>query len=254
LAANGMDLKGRAALVTGGTSGIGLATATSLARQGANLVLGARSENPAVLSELAAIAGQHGARCVFVAGDVRDPDTSARLVAAAQNEFGGVDAVVHAAGGPAPGTALNQSYASWLDAFDVHVNSAFHLFRAAHAGLAASKGAVVLLSSAAALRGCPGTIAYQTVKAALIQMARALARDHAAEGIRVNCVAPGIIRTPFQAGMTEEARLNNLKNRIPLGREGTPEQVASMILQLIGNEFITGETVVLDGGMSMRMV
>lgn len=113
---------------------------------------------------------------------------------------------------------------------------------------------MVLLSSAAALRGCPGTIAYQTVKAALIQMARALARDHAAEGIRVNCVAPGIIRTPFQAGMSEEARLNNLKNRIPLGREGTPEQVASMILQLITNDFITGETVVLDGGMSMRMV
>lgn len=254
MAANGMDLKGRAALVTGGTSGIGLATATSLAQQGVNLVLGARSENAAVLSELSAIAAQHDARCIFVAGDVRDPDTSARLVAAAHSEFGGVDAVVHAAGGPAPGTALNQSYASWLDAFDVHVNSAFHLFRAAHAGLAASQGAMVLLSSAAALRGCPGTIAYQTVKAALIQMARALARDHAAEGIRVNCVAPGIIRTPFQAAMTEEARLNNLKNRIPLGREGTPEQVASMILQLIGNEFITGETVVLDGGMSMRMV
>jgi NAD(P)-dependent dehydrogenase (short-subunit alcohol dehydrogenase family) len=92
------------------------------------------------------------------------------------------------------------------------------------------------------------------VKAALIQMARALARDHAAEGIRVNCVAPGIIRTPFQNGMTEEAKRNNLQNRIPLGREGTPQQVASLILQLITNDFITGETMVIDGGMSMRMV
>jgi len=249
-----MELKGKAALITGGTSGIGLATAKCLAQQGVNLVLGARSEDPAVLSELTAILSQHEARCLFVAGDVRDPETSTRLVAAAQNAFGRIDAVVHSAGGPAPGTALSQSYDNWLDAFDVHVNSTFHLFRAAHAALAASQGAVVLLSSAAALRGCPGTIAYQTVKAALIQMARALARDHAAEGIRVNCVAPGIIRTPFQAGMSEEARLNNLKNRIPLGREGTPEQVASMILQLITNDFITGETVVLDGGMSMRMV
>jgi len=92
------------------------------------------------------------------------------------------------------------------------------------------------------------------VKAALIQMARALARDHAVEGIRVNCVAPGIIRTPFQAGMSEAARANNLANRIPVGREGTPEQVASLILELIRNDFITGETMVIDGGMSMRMV
>lgn len=249
-----MELKGKAALVTGATSGIGLATATSLAQQGVDLVLGARLEQPAILSELSAISNRHGSRCVFVAGDVRNPETSDRLVTAARETFGRIDAVVHSAGGPAPGTALSQSYDSWLDAFDVHVNSAFHLFRAAHGALAASKGAMVLLSSAAALRGCPGTIAYQTVKAALIQMARALARDHAADGIRVNCVAPGIIRTPFQAGMTEEARLNNLKNRIPLGREGTPEQVAGMILQLITNDFITGETVVLDGGMSMRMV
>lgn len=249
-----MELKGRVAIVTGGTSGIGLATATSLAHQGTSLVLCARSGNPAVISDLTAIGHQHGADCVFVAGDVRNPETSARLVTAAQNEFGRIDAVVHAAGGPAPGTALSQSYDSWLDAFDVHVNSVFHLFRAAHGGLVASRGSMVLLSSAAALRGCPGTIAYQTVKAALIQMARALARDHAAEGIRVNCVAPGIIRTPFQANMTEEARLNNLKNRIPLGREGTSEQVASMILQLLTNDFVTGETVVVDGGMSMRMV
>jgi NAD(P)-dependent dehydrogenase (short-subunit alcohol dehydrogenase family) len=85
-------------------------------------------------------------------------------------------------------------------------------------------------------------------------LARALARDHAAEGIRVNCVAPGIIRTPFQDGMTEAAKQNNLANRIPLGREGRPEDVAEMIVQLMGNEFITGETVVVDGGMSMRMV
>lgn len=143
---------------------------------------------------------------------------------------------------------------SWTDAFDVHFHSAFHLFRAAHPALAVRGGAVIFLSSAAALRGCRGNTAYQVVKAALIQMARALARDHAAEGIRVNCVAPGIIRTPFQDGMTEAAKVNNLANRIPLKREGKPEDVAEIIVQLIGNEFVTGETVVIDGGMSMRMV
>jgi NAD(P)-dependent dehydrogenase (short-subunit alcohol dehydrogenase family) len=85
-------------------------------------------------------------------------------------------------------------------------------------------------------------------------MARALARDHAAENIRVNCVAPGIIRTPFHSAMTPEARANNLANRIPLRREGRPEDVAAIIVQLAENDFITGETVVIDGGMSMRMV
>ena len=113
---------------------------------------------------------------------------------------------------------------------------------------------MVLLSSAAALRGCPGTVAYQVVKASLIAMARALARDHAAENIRINCVAPGIIRTPVPRAMTEEARANNLANRIPLRREGRPEDVAALIVQLAENDFITGETVAIDGGMSMRMV
>lgn len=241
-------------MVTGGTSGIGLATARQLARAGARLVLNARRPADGVVAEIAAIAAENGGACTIVTGDMRDPDSSARLTAAAMNEFGRIDAVVHSAGGPAPGTALDLSPEAWLDAFDVHVNSAFHLFRAAHAGLAQAQGSMTLLSSAAALRGCPGSIAYQTVKAALIQMARALARDHAAEGIRVNCVAPGIIRTPFQASMTAAAKRFNMESRIPLKREGTPEQVASLILQLITNDFITGETMVIDGGMSMRMV
>lgn len=248
------ELNDAVVVVTGGTSGIGLATARQLGRRGANLVVNARNAPPpTVLADLEATAGGAG-RCVFVAGDVRKPETASRIAATAIEAFGRIDAAVHAAGGPVSGTALSLGYDDWLDAFDVHVNSTFHLFRALHGALAASRGSMTLLSSAAALRGCPGTIAYQTVKAALIQMARALARDHAVEGIRVNCVAPGIIRTPFHAGMTEETQRNNLENRIPLGREGTPEQVASLILQLITNEFITGETMAIDGGMSMRMV
>lgn len=241
-------------VITGGTSGIGLATARELACSGANLLINAREPAAERLAELEAATEKAGVRCVFVAGDMRDADTSRRLAEKGGSEFGRIDAVVHSAGGPAPGTALSLTYEAWLDAFNVHVNSTFHLFRSMHPFLAASKGSMVLLSSAAALRGCPGTIAYQTVKAALVQMARAFARDHAAEGIRVNCVAPGIIRTPFHDGMTEAAKQNNLQNRIPLGREGTPEQVASLIVQLISNEFITGETMVIDGGMSMRMV
>jgi NAD(P)-dependent dehydrogenase (short-subunit alcohol dehydrogenase family) len=248
------ELKGMTALVTGGTSGIGLATAKVLVARGANVVLNARHSRPEILAELQAEGANTGSACLFVAGDARSETTASEVVAAAEKRFGRLDVVVHAAGGPAPGTILQLDTAAWLDAFSVHVHSAFHLFKAAHPLLARRGGSVVLLSSAAALRGCPGAVAYQVVKAALIQMARALARDHAAENIRVNCVAPGIVRTPFHDAMTEDARRNNLANRIPLGREGRPEDVASLILQLVENDFITGETMTIDGGMSMRMV
>jgi NAD(P)-dependent dehydrogenase (short-subunit alcohol dehydrogenase family) len=240
--------------VTGGTSGIGFATARALIGRGVNVVVNARTARSDVLAALDEAGSRTGARSIFVAGDVGLPETSPALASASHEAFGRLDCVVHAAGGPAPGTIIELDEARWLAAFTEHVHSAFHLFRAVHPLLAISGGSVTLLSSAAALRGCPGTVAYQVVKAALIQMARALARDHAAENIRVNCVAPGIIRTPFHAAMTEAARANNLANRIPLKREGRPEDVAALIVQLAENDFITGETVTIDGGMSMRMV
>lgn len=249
-----IDLKGKTALVTGGTSGIGLATAEALIAKGVSVAINARTARPEVMASLEQRAKQQGVGCIFAAGDARQAATSEALVRAAMDRFGQVDVVVHSAGGPAPGTALDLTDGQWLDAFDVHLHSAFHLFRAAHTPLARAGGTVVFLSSAAGLRGCPGTVAYQVVKASLIQLARALARDHADENIRVNCVAPGIIRTPFQKAMSEDARRNNLANRIPLHREGGPEDVAAMIVQLAENDFITGETVVIDGGMSMRMV
>lgn len=248
-----LSFEGTTSIITGGTSGIGFATAKELMGKGANLVINSRTAG-ARFDELANEGQKAGVRVVHVAGDMRDPMVSQAICAKAMSDLGRIDSVVHCAGGPAPGAAVDMPAESWTDAFDVHVHSAFHLFRAAHPALALQRGAMVLLSSAAGLRGCPGNTAYQVVKAALIQLARALARDHAAEGIRVNCVAPGIIRTPFQDSMTEAAKANNLANRIPLKREGTPEDVAEVIVQLIGNQFITGETVVIDGGMSMRMV
>ena len=170
-----IDLTDAVVIVTGGTSGIGLATARATRAMGARLVLSARTA-PATDNEQAQELLSDPSRCIFIAGDVRNPQTPVRLAREAVATFGRIDAAVHSAGGPAPGTALSLSYESWLDAFDVHVNSAFHLFRALHPHLAQSQGSLTLLSSAAGLRGCPGTIAYQTVKAALIQMARALAR------------------------------------------------------------------------------
>jgi NAD(P)-dependent dehydrogenase (short-subunit alcohol dehydrogenase family) len=114
-------------------------------------------------------------------------------------------------------------------------------------------GAVVLVSSTAGIRGVLSNVAYQVVKGALPQFTRALAREFADDNIRVNCVAPGVVRTAFHAAMTDEQRKLNLEKRIPLHREGTSEQVATVILELVKNEYITGETMTIDGGLTMRI-
>ncbi len=240
------------AVITGGTRGIGGAIAAALARRNVRLVLNGRNRD-AEVDQLLSTLGQL-TEVRFVAGDASDGAFATELVKQATDQFGRIDYVVPAAGGPNPGKITDLSFDQWADAFRVHVHAVFHLFRASHAALAVRGGGFLMIGSVAGKRGCPGTIAYQTAKGALPQMARALARDHAQEGIRVNVVEPGIIRTRFHAAMTPEAERNNLDNRIPLGRFGTPDQVASAAIELLTNPFITGETLALDGGMSMRMV
>jgi len=183
------------------------------------------------------------------------PADARRCVEETVQKLGGVDVLIHAADAATLGTIFDVEPEDWMKAFDVHVHAVYHLCRAAVPVMKTRKeGAIILISSGAGMRGCPGTICYQTVKGALSQMARALARDFADDNIRVNAVAPGIIRTRFQDGMSEEAKQNNLANRIPLHRKGTPEDVATLIAELVTNDFITGETVAIDGGMTMRMV
>ena len=109
-------------------------------------------------------------------------------------------------------------------------------------------------SSTAGIRGVPGAIAYATANGAVPQCTRSLARDLADDNIRVNCVAPGVIRTRFHDDMTAERKELNLKHRIPLHREGTSEQVAEVVALLVTNDYITGETYVIDGGLTSRIV
>ena len=240
------------AVITGGTRGIGAAIATALAHRGVRLVLNGRNDDDEVRKLVSDLGKLTDVR--FLAGDASDQKVARTLVDEATGHFGRLDYVVPAAGGPHPGKITDLSIEQWMDAFNLHVHSVFHLFRAAQPALAKQGGAFLMIGSVAGKRGCPSTIAYQTVKGALPQMARALARDHGHEGIRVNVVEPGIIRTRFHAAMTPEAERNNLDNRIPLCRFGIPEHVASAAVELLTNPFITGETLVIDGGMSMRMV
>ncbi|HOA75698.1 MAG TPA: SDR family oxidoreductase [Phycisphaerae bacterium] len=249
-----MELANKVALITGGTRGIGAATAIRLARSGADIAISGRHHDQAADEVRAAIEAL-GRRCVVVVGDMGRPEDATRLVNECAASLGGLDVLVHSAGGGVRGRLLDLAPEAWYQAFDVHVHAVFHLCRAAVPFMQKRKeGAIILISSAVGHRGFAGTAAYCVVKGTLPNFARTLARELADDNIRVNCVAPGIIRTRFHEQMTPEQYKNNIENRIPLHREGTAEDVADLISTLVTNDFITGETVAIDGGMTMRLV
>lgn len=176
------------------------------------------------------------------------------MVAETVSKLGRLDVLIHSAGGPATGGLFDITPENWHATFDTHLHAVFHLSRAALPHMRPNReGAVILVSSTAGIRGIVTNVAYQVVKGALPQFARALAREFADDNIRVNCVAPGVIRTAFHKTMSEEQRRLNLEKRIPLHREGTPENVASVILELVTNDYVTGETFTIDGGLTMRI-
>ncbi len=231
-----MQLTGKIALVTGGTRGIGAATALALAKDGADVAIVGRHLDDAARATRAALLAL-GRRCEVIHADCAQPAECIRCVKEAETKLGSVTVLVHCAGGPVNGGLFELTPETWNAAFE----------------RAKKEGAIVLISSVAGIRGVITNPAYQVVKGALPQFARALAREFAGDHVRVNCVAPGIIRTAFHAGMSEAQKKLNLEQRIPLHREGTPEQVAEAILQLVKNDYITGETLTVDGGLTMRI-
>lgn len=248
-----MNLTGKVALVTGGTKGIGAATALALARAGADVGIVGRHADAEAEATLASLR-QTGRRAELIVADCGRPVDATRSVREAAEKLGPIDVLVHSAGGPVNGGLFDLTPERWMEAFDVHVHAIFHLCRAAIPAMKQKQeGAIILISSTAGIRGIITNVAYQVAKGALPQFARALAREFAPDNIRINCIAPGVIRTAFHAAMTAEQRRLNLEHRIPLHREGRPEDVAEAILTLVRNDYITGETVVIDGGLTMRI-
>lgn len=250
-----MELAGKVCLVTGGTSGIGEMTALAFGARGAHVAVVGRSPRNDSLAALQAAAATHGAEVTYIQADIGNAEECARAVAETGALWGRIDVLVHAAGEAAPGGFFDITEEGWSKAFDVHVHAVLRLARAAVPHMIKqSEGAIILIGSAAGLRGCLGAMAYGVAKGALPQFARTLARELSDYNIRVNCISPGIIRTPFQDFLTPEQIENNVANRIPLHREGKPEDVARAIRELVENDFITGENLIIDGGMTMRIV
>jgi NAD(P)-dependent dehydrogenase (short-subunit alcohol dehydrogenase family) len=241
-------------LVTGASRGIGRAIAVALAGRGARVAL-CYLGNTRAAEEAAERVRAAGATDVLLQQtDVADPQQVAQLAAAIEERWGLLDVVANIAGFGCPGKLTDLTEDAWQRTLDVHVSGPFHVCRAMLPLLQRSPAACILnMSSVAGLRGLPGSIAYGTAKAAVIAFTRCLAWELADQNIRVNALCPGIIRTDFHAAMTAEAREHNLRNRIPLHREGSPQQVAEAALALIDNPYITGETLTVDGGLSMRI-
>ena len=248
-----MDLHQKVSLVTGGTLGIGAAIVLELAQRGSDIAIAARHvEGPAL--EVKAAVEKLGRRCALIVADLARAEDCAFAVEQTVKQLGRLDVLVHNAGGPSFGKIEDVSDEQWLHTMALHVNANFFLTKAALPHLRNSGGgAIIMVSSTAGIRGVPGAIAYATAKGALPQFARSLAKDLADDRIRVNCVAPGVITTRFHDSLSAERRKYNCEHRIPLHREGTPAEVADAVAFLVQNEYITGEMIVIDGGLTSRI-
>ena len=243
----------RAAIVTGASSGLGRATSARLARDGFAILAVGRDEK--ALAEVCDSISGAGGRAAPLVANVTDADAPAVIVSRAVKEFGGIDALINAAGVIASGSVADTTDAGWDAMMDVNVRAPFRLIREAANALALRRGSVVNISSVAGLRAFPGLASYAVSKAAVDQLTRVAALDFAPKGVRVNAVNPGVVVTNLhRRGGMDAAKyaefLEKSKATHPLGRPGQPEEVADLIAFLVSPAagWITGDTIAIDGG------
>lgn len=246
------DFTGKTIIVTGASSGIGLATARAFHREGGSLVLAARRK--AVLEGIAQSMGTPE-RLHIVAGDVTDESLRRRIVDEAKNRFGRIDVLVNCAGILEGGTVEKTGLTDWDRMFQINVTAVFHLMQLCLPSLKEVKGNVVNVSSITGLRAFPGIAAYCSSKAALDQLTRCAALEWANDGVRVNGINPGVVETHLHraGGMADAAYasfLEHSKATHPLGRVGQAEEVADLIGFLASEKagWITGGSYAIDGG------
>ncbi|HXE94340.1 MAG TPA: 3-oxoacyl-[acyl-carrier-protein] reductase [Gaiellaceae bacterium] len=237
------SLEGKAALVTGGSRGIGRAIALELARAGADVTLSYRSGK----DEAEQVASEAGARAVEA--DVSDPEQAKALVDA----VGELDILVNNAGVTRDGLIARMSDEDWRIVIETNLSGTFHTCRAAARGMMKRRsGSIVNVSSIVGLHGNPGQANYSASKAGIIGLTKALARELGNRGVRANVVAPGYVDTRLTQVIADEMKELMLANT-PLGRFGRPEDIAGAVRFLCSEEasFITGEVLLVDGGLGM---
>jgi NAD(P)-dependent dehydrogenase (short-subunit alcohol dehydrogenase family) len=249
-----MRLANKVALITGGTSGIGEATAMLFSREGAAVALTGRSEERG--RKVAAEIEKNGGKAIFILTDVRLVGDCRRAVDETVRAFGRIDVLFNNAGVYFPHTALDCTEEEWDLQLDINLKGAFLMSKCALPGMIAQAGGVIINNSSGwGLVGGDRAVAYCASKGGMVLMTKAMAVDHGREGIRVNCICPGDIETPMlpvdakMRGLDWNEYLAGCANR-PLGRIGTSEEIAKAALFLASDDssFMTGATLVVDGG------
>ena len=252
---NSFDLKGNVALVTGASSGIGAATAKMLAANGARVAINFHQNRDGAEKTRAEIADAGGAAIVIQA-DVSKSTEVDSLVKRTVDELGPIDILVNNAGSLVERLRiLELTEERWDEVIDLNLKSAFLCCRAVAASMMERKtGAIVNVSSIAGRTGgALGSIHYSTAKGGLITFTKGLAKELAPFGIRVNAVSPGVIDTLYHEIFSTPEMVKGYVAGIPLGRVGTPDEVASVICFLSSNasSYLAGETIEINGGMFM---
>jgi 3-oxoacyl-[acyl-carrier protein] reductase len=235
------------ALVTGGSRGIGAAISRELARAGAKVAVNCRSGTQTADQVADEIGG------LVVQADVSDPEEAQALIERVEGELGGIDALVNNAGVTRDTLIARMSDDDWQTVIDTNLRGTFNTSRAVSRKMMRRRsGAIVNLSSVVGIHGNPGQANYAASKAGIIGLTKALARELGSRGVRVNAIAPGYITTELTDVLNDEQRSLILRNT-PLGRLGEPEDVAGAVRFLCSDDaaFITGEVLLVDGGLGM---
>jgi 3-oxoacyl-[acyl-carrier protein] reductase len=243
-----IDLSGRTALVTGSTRGIGRAIAETLAGAGARVAVVGRDQARA--AEAAAAVG--GGALGFGA-DVGEPASIVALVEGVEKAFGQIDILVNNAGLTRDNILFRIKDEDWDTVLDANLRGAFVAIRAASRGMIKRRwGRIINIASVVGITGNKGQANYAASKAGLIGLTKSVAKELGSRNVLVNAVAPGFIDTDMTAAMTPEARAS-LSGQIPLERLGTPQDIAGVVTFLASAHaaYITGQTLVVDGGMVM---
>lgn len=244
-----LGLSGKKAVVTGGSRGIGRAVALALAGEGADVAVAATTEERA--AGTASACRELGVRAVPYGVDIADSQAVQDWAGRVLETFGPPDVLVNNAGITRDNLLLRMSEQEWDDVMAVNLKGAFNTVKAFSRPLLKNRGArVVNVASVVGLGGNPGQSNYAASKAGLMAFTRSLAREFAGRGVLVNAVAPGLVETDMTRDIPEAER-RAMEQAIPLGRAGAPAEVAACVLFLASSlsEYVTGQVLVVDGGM-----